>query len=172
VIELRLTYEGNGAFRVATKLDFDLASQEFDQGDRVRAQITKPRSIRQNAYFHALVQAAFDNQRGGPQVETWEHLKSWLLIHAGWCEEYRFKRGSLSKEVAEVLRRKFDFVDFTVVERTGEIIMRFAKSISFKACPPEKMSEIMDKAVAIICTEIVPGMDPETIFNMARGKAA
>lgn len=171
MIDLRLTYEGQGIFRTAFKLDFELASSEFNQGDRVRAQVTKPRSVRQNAYFHALVQKAHENQRGGPHFETWEHMKAWLLIRCGWCEEKRFAPHSMTPEVAAWLRQQFEFLAFSVDTHTSEIIVRTAKSISFKACPADKMGEIMDKSLAIICTEIVPGVDPETIFNMAKEAA-
>jgi len=170
MLDLRLRYQGGGRFQAATKLDFDLAEAQVEREVLLRAKISHPRSLRQNAYFHALIEAAYDNQRGGPKVADWRHLKAWLLIQIGHCEEHRFKRGALTPEVAKLLRQKVDTVETNVNKRTGEIVLRFAKPT--RDLSSEEMSELVDKVVALICTKIVPGMDPESILNMAKSKAA
>lgn len=179
-MELRLEYVGGGRFQSLTKLDFDLCTQDLAQGDRVKARITKPRSVRQNNLLHALIQAAHENQRGGPKFETWEHLKAWLLIEAGHCEEIRYSIGRIDPKLAMLvaggmvaaIRQRFEFMAAGIDRGRNEVVMRFAKSVSFRQCDSETMAGIMDRVVAHICTDIVPGMDPESILNMAKARAA
>jgi hypothetical protein len=178
-VDLRLVHTGGGNFRPRTKLDFELCLSTFDDGEMVRAKVSKARSVRQNGYFHALIQAAFENQRGGPQVETWEHLKSWLLIEAGHCDEVRINVGSMSEAdaktvaggMARELKRRFDTVGVSYDRSSKEVVMRFARSVAFRAVDREKMGEIVDRVVAVICTVVVPGVDPETIMNQAKARA-
>ncbi len=83
MLDLRLRYQGNGTFHTASKLDLDLAEEKVEKHALLRAKVSHPRSLRQNAYFHALIEAAYDNPQAGPQVSDWRHLKAWLLIQAG-----------------------------------------------------------------------------------------
>jgi len=170
VINLRLKYEGGGQFRVATRDDYDVATRELEQGEVLRSALTRPRSSDQNRMFHALCEEAFDNQTGGPRFETWRHLKSWLLIQAGWCETHRFAAGSLTPQIAAALRHQFDTVDFSVDKKTGEIVMRFARSISFKECPADDFTRIMQKAIDVICEVIMPGTSKEDLIGHMRGQ--
>ena len=179
-LDLRLEYVGNGTFRPASKLDFDAIAAELEQGEMVRCKVTRMRSVRQNAFFHALIQAAFENQRGGPKVETWEHMKGWLLIEAGHFDEARFSIGSISPAVAALvgggfakeMRKRWSYMGTGVDTKRSEIYMRFPRSVSFAKCEAEQMKQVVDRVTAIICTEVVPGMDPETIMNMAKARTA
>lgn len=170
MLDLRLEYVGGGQFRTRSKLDYELCCSELENGEHVRAKVTHQRSVRQNDYFHGLIEAAWENQRGGPQLPSWRHLKSWLLIQVGHCDVRQFSARAMTPDVAAYLRQQFDTVDFTTDGKS--IFMKTAKSVSFKATSGDEMSEIVDKVVAIICTEIVPGVDPETIMSMARERAA
>ena len=170
MLDLRLEHIGGGQFRPRSKLDYELCCKELEPGEHVRAKITHQRSVRQNDYFHALIEAAWESQRGGPQLPTWRHLKSWLLIQAGHCDVKQFALNAMTAEVAAHLRRTFDTLEFTTDGKS--IFMKVARSVSFKATNSAEMKEIVDKVVAIICTEIVPGMDPDTIMNQARERAA
>ena len=169
MLELRLEYIGNGQLRCRTRTDYELATTELEQGEHVLARLTRPRSVRQNAFFHVLVQAAHENQRAGPPLPTWQHLKHWLLIQAGHCDVRQFSTGSMSQEVAAALRQTFDTVDFTTDGRS--IFMRTARSVSFRKCEADAMNEIVGKVVEIISREIVPGVNPEDLLREARTRA-
>jgi hypothetical protein len=176
MLDLRLEYIGNGQFRAATGLDYRLCLDKFQQGDKLKAKVTQPRSVRQNALFHALIQAAYENQRGGPRLDSWEKLKAYLLIEAGHTEERRFSIGSISPALAalvcggfaQVIRQRHEYMAAGIDTQRNEVVMRFAKSVSFAKCDSPTMGAITDKVVAHICTDIVPGMDPASIMNMAR----
>ncbi len=168
-LELRLEYCGEGKFRTATRLDWDLCQKELASRRQVFARISKPRSARQNAMFHAMIQDAFLNQRAGPQFPTWEHLKGWLLIQAGHCEVMRFDPEAMTPAVAARLRHTFTGVDFTA-DRSS-IYMKIAKSVSFAKADADVMKDIVDRVIDIICTEIVPGTTPDEL-TQATGMAA
>lgn len=173
MLDLRLRFDRSlGAFRPAGKLDYELANGEYEDGELVRAKTSHARSVRQNDYFHALVEAAYDNQRGGPQLPSWRHLKSWLLIQAGHCDVKKFEPRSLTPAVAAYLRQQFDTVDFTT---DGDAIyMKTARSVRFGRGGPshDEMSAIVDRVVALICTDIVPGCSPDEMMSAARARAA
>lgn len=169
-VQLRLIYNGNGTFRVREHLDFKICQEQFGAGEVLHAKVTHQRSLKQNDYFHALIQAAWENQRSGPHLPTWEHLKHWLLIQADHCDVFELEPSSMTPQVAAIFRKTFDTVDFT--EKGGRIFMKVAKSVSFKKCDGEAMKQVVDRVVAIICEEIVPGARPQDIFEMAKTKAA
>lgn len=170
MLDLRLEHVGGGQFRTRFKLDFDLCAAELEPGEHVRAKVTKQRSVRQNDYFHALIEAAFENQRGGPVLPSWRHLKGWLLIQVGHCDVKQFSARSMTPDVAAYLRKQFDTVDFSTDGQS--IFMKTARSVSFKACDAEAMGKAVDDVVALICTDIVPGCSPDEILKMAKEKAA
>jgi hypothetical protein len=62
----------------------------------------------------------------------------------------------------------FDTVDFSTDGR--KIYMKVAKSVSFAKANSKDMKQVVDRVVKIICTEIVPGMDPATIISVAKGR--
>lgn len=179
MLDLHLVYLGQGRFSTASKRDLDSASLALMPNERVRARITKKRSVQQNEFFHALVQVAHDNQRSGQPLPSWRHLKSHLLIRVDHCDEARIDLHECSPSMAAVvakgmtaeLRRRFDTVETSYDRKRHQIVMRFARSVSFSECTRERMGEIVDHVTAIICNEIVPGTTPEQLFTMARDRA-
>lgn len=171
-VKIGVRYEGNGYFRAVSRYGHEEAEKKFKKGEALNAELRRPRSVGQNNLFHALCEAAFDNQRDGPDFATWRHLKSWLLIHAGECTEHRFKPGSLTKEVAAALRQQFDTVDVVSDKKTGEIVLRFANSISFDQMDGERFTKAFDKCVEIVCQQIVPGVTAEELIEMTKKGAA
>lgn len=155
MIELHLIYEGGGRFRSLTKLDLMLASDKFQQGERVLAKCTKPRSGRQNRWFHAMMHDAWDNQTAGPLFDTSDRLRKWATIQAGHCDVKRFEPAAMTREVAEWLRATYDDIDFSTDGRW--IYAKTAKSISYRSCDNYVMAAVADKVVDIICEQIVPG---------------
>lgn len=169
MIDLRLEYQGGGQFRTANRASFD-ACHQIEPGERLRARLTRKRSVQQNELFHAAIELAFANQRGGPMLPSWKHLKGWLLIQVGHCDTYTFEPRAMTPQVAALLRKLFDHVDFTVNKR-GEITMRVARSVSFASTDREEMGRVVDEVLALICAEIMPGTTPETLFQEARRAA-
>jgi hypothetical protein len=178
-VELMLRHEGGGLFRVASRLDYETAVTALETNEMLRAVFTRRRSVRQNNLLHALIQAAFENQRGGPKLDTWEKLKAYLLIEAGHSEERRFSIGNVHPAqaalvcggFAAVIRDRHEYMAAGIDQQRREVVMRFAKSVSFSKATSDEMKPVMDHVVATICTEIVPGMDPATILNMAKTRA-
>jgi hypothetical protein len=165
-MELQLKHLGEGRFQTASRLDFELSSKTFDQGEMVKAVVTKRRSVKQNNFFHALVEAAWDNQRGGPMLPTWRHLKSWLLINVGHCTVKEFSAKAMTPDVAAFFRTNFDTVDFSTNGRT--IFVKIAKSVSFTKAEAEIMRKVTDDVVALICSDIVPGITADDLLTMAK----
>lgn len=161
-IKIGLRYDGNGRFYTLSRHDHEIAQEQLRQGDVFNAELTRPRSVSQTRAFHALMEEAFDNQSAGPSFETWRHLKAWVLIQLGHCEKWTFAPGSMTAEVANVLRQKFDFVDVARNSK-GEIILRFAKSVAHNEVDADKMTKLFDGAISVIAREIMPGMDEEEL---------
>ena len=172
MIRIGLRYEGNGYFKAVSRHGLEQAQAEFDQGEAVNAELRRPRSVSQNNLFHALCEVAFDNQRDGPEFPTWRHLKSWLIIRAGACTEYRFKPESMTPEVARVLRARDDTVEVVVDRKTHEIVMRFADSISFDKMDADEATRVFDKCMDVICEKIVPGVTKEQLLEMGKRSVA
>lgn len=180
---LNLTYAGRGQFTAATKLDMGLAAK-WKKGERVRAKITRMRSHKQNNFFHAVVAEAFDNLRKpqSSQFLTPKHLKSYLLIMAGWCEEHRHHLKDLGPKSIEravplaaffaaQLRKRVPFVMVTLDEDRNDIVIRFAKSWRFDGeLKPEHAVEIVDASIVRICAEIIPGTKIDDLRRAALGR--
>jgi hypothetical protein len=179
MLEIRLEYLGNGRFQTLYPTDFDEAAEKLTPGDKLRAQLTHQRSVRQNNYFHALVQQAHENQRGGKRLPTWRHLRSHLLICAGHCTEDRVSIKGVPVHLiqpmlvsqAKVLRRHTDVLETSFDPKTQEIVYRAAKSWSFRETGSAEAKKVLDRVIAQIVTEIVPGMDVTRFTREARLRA-
>lgn len=170
MLDLRLRYEGNGVFRVATKEDAQKAEREFDAGEAIKARCTKRFTVTQSALFHAMCRIAFDNQTTTqPGLPSWRHLKSWLKIQAGHCDVVVFTDG-FSAEAAKYLRRKYDTMDFTMNIKTGAVTMKTARSLT--ELSKDDMGVLIDKAKAVIEQHIIPGVDLDELMVEARRKVA
>jgi len=176
VLNVRLKHVGEGKLRAATRYDYNLILAVFDAGEELTAKLTHQRSTKQNAFFHLLIQRAFERQTQGPKLPTWQALKDWLLIRAEHCTELRHHVGPLaSKEVRVIgpaiamgLRTENDFVGVAYDRRRQEIVLRTAKSVAFRACDSEKMDELVTAVEALILQEICPGMTVEEVMGDER----
>ncbi|MBX9587864.1 MAG: hypothetical protein K2X43_01075 [Hyphomonadaceae bacterium] len=170
MLDLKLRYEGNGLFRVATKEDAQKAAREFEQGEAVKARCTSRFTVTQGALFHAMCRIAFDNQTTTqPDLPSWRHLKSWVKIKAGHCDVVTFTDG-FSAEAAKYLRQRYDTMDFTLNIKTGAVAMKTARSLT--ELSRDDMGVLIDKAKAIIEQHIVPGVDLDELMVEARRKVA
>lgn len=155
MFELQLIYEGNGRYRAATKLDWQIGQERFGQGEIIEVRAGKKRSRKQHGWFFQMIGSAFENQRAGPQFDDSEQLRAWVLIKAGHCDVKAFQANAMTRDVAAWLRQTFRAVDFTT-DGTS-IFAKTPRSISFKSCGSAEMTEIANKVAEIIMAEIVPG---------------
>lgn len=176
-MEIRLRYEGNAVFRPAFKPDFEHIMAELHQGDLVR--VSKSRSSKQNRLFHGLIQAAFDNQRAGPDFDKWEQLKGWCLVEAGHCFRDEISLEGLPvKDVAKVvgsitasIRRHSEYLRSTYSKSRHALVLEYPKHWRFSRTEHHVACEVLDKVVSIICTDIMPGSSPEDILSMGKARA-
>lgn len=180
--DLRLRYEGNGVFKAATHLDFETACETYTQGDVLNASLSKPRSVSQNRFFHALVEAAYENQRSGPRLASWKALKGYLLIEAGHCLEKRVKlpRGTqrsaavaIGQALVLLIRSSEEYVGLAYDPNTNELVARYPGSMRMRgqgAMGGEEANHVVDKVVDVICSQIVPGADPMLLMSDARAR--
>ena len=158
MFEIQLIYEGNGRYRAASKLDWQLSNEHFGQGEVIEVRPGKRRSRRQHGWFFHMIASAYDNQSAGPEFVDSEHLRAWLLIKVGHCDVAEFDPGSISRPMAAWLRKTFRAIDFT--ERRGKIFAKTPRSISIygpNAIGSAEMTDIANKVAEVIMSDIVPG---------------
>ena len=168
MFDLRLRYDGNGIFRVATKEDARIATRNVDVGEQIKAHCTKRFTATQSALFHAMCKLAYDNQTTTqPDLPSWQHLKSWLKIQAGHCDVVTFTDG-FSAEAARYLRKKYDTMDFTLNVKTGAVTMKTARSLT--ELNKDDMGLLIDRCKTIIEKHIMPGVDLDQLMEEAKRK--
>ena len=160
MLELRLLHTSTGVFTTANRASLEEARTFLKPQTVYSVTLTQPSSNKQSALLHVACQLAFDNQRAGPEVASWRNLKSLVLCMVGHCTEYRFPQGSMSVEVAHVIRQGADMPIITQ-SRTGEIVMRAANTT--RGMSMEDYSELLDKVLAKLSEVFVPGMDIEDL---------
>lgn len=164
--EAHMRYLGDGKFAAVARVDREIADDMADPGQIVTVKLARKRSNQQNAYFHAIIAAAFDNQTAGHLHPSPPHLKAWLLCEAGHCDEYRVPLGSLLPSdvqsvvgtLAAALKLNCDTMVSSYDRRKHEMVLRVARSWSFRKLGPERAGEILDAVIGLICTQICPGM--------------
>jgi hypothetical protein len=179
-LTLELAYQGDGAFRTARPFDYRLAQKQLGEGELIRVNVTRGRSSKQNRMFHALIQAALDNQVHGPMLETADHMKAYLLIRAGHCNETRIPLGKQSaketmfvaRRMSAFLRQHYDFCETAYDDARSELVLRVAKPWRFSKTDHETANSVMERVVSEIVTNIVPGVTPDELLNMAKSEAA
>lgn len=174
---MRLRYCGRGRFQTLTKADFEMAESHYSVGDKCKSRQTSPRTAEQGAYFHAMVQLAFENQNAGPSFEHWRQLKGWLLVAVGHVREARIEVPTRNQEVvngfsqglAKALRSTEEYVGVAYDLKTSEIVIRHPGTTKVGR---DRMSELIEATKAKIVAEIMVGADPDALFEMAKQRAA
>ena len=177
MLEMRLRYLGKGAFQTLTKDDYQTAESHYEIGDKCKSRQTSPRTAEQGAYFHAMVQLAFENQNAGPSLEHWRQLKGWLLVGIGHVRERRIEvpdrdrrlAAAMGKGIAQALWSPESYAKTSYDPNTAEIVIRVPDTTKVNR---EKMSELIEATKAKIVAEIMTGADPDALFEMAKQRAA
>ncbi len=109
--------------------------RDIKDGEHVKLAVPKrPRNPNRHRLYWALMALVVDNTNGKwPNAEA---LHFAMKLHMGLIEE-----------IASV---------------NGEIILR-PKSTSFSAMSEAEFSAFMNRVVDVICAEIMPGLDPQTL---------
>lgn len=179
-LTLELTYGGDGSFRTASPFDYKLAQRALGEGEVIRVSVSRGRSSKQNRMFYALVQAALDHQVHGPMLETADHMKAYLLIRAGHCNESRIPLSKQSaketmfaaRRMSAFLRQHYDFCETQYDDKRSDLVLRVAKPWRFSRTDHETATAVMERVVKEICENIVPGTTPEQLLDMAKQEAA
>jgi hypothetical protein len=177
VLDIWLRYEGDGIFK-AIRESVAACATHYRPGSRVRARMTQPRTLDQNALFHAAIQRAFDNQRAGPVFDNWEQLKGYLKVKAGWSDEKRVSAkefsgraiGPFGKALAQALRWQSNYVSVSFDPVREEIVLRFPRTTRHATI--SEMSGLLNAVSELIAEEIVPGVEIKQLFELAASDAA
>lgn len=180
-MRLMLRNVGEGKLEAATALDRRLLSEHIPEGRSAFFEVKKPRSVKQNGFFFALIDAAWQNQRerGIATFDGPEHLRAWLLCQMGHCEVIDLEVGDddsperIENYVAAIVDRVHRKGAYCFFERQPNgIRTRIAKSWAFDELDAEKAARFVDETVAILTTEICPGATAEGLLDEAMQRAA
>lgn len=172
-IELPLAYEGNGVFRANSRAAVLRAQQSCEQGEVFKAHLTRPRSVDQNNFFHALIDAAWQNLQD--QFSDPRHLKEWLLVEVGHVQEDRILMDKMPRRyikptieaMTASLRRRNTIIKVFYNEKYHELVVHYAGEWKFERLGHDRATEITQQVVDVICNRLLPGTTPDEVFAMA-----
>jgi hypothetical protein len=107
------------------------------EGKDIAASLTRPRSSKQHRLFWAVLQHVVHNS---DDYHKPEQVLTWLKIRLGYVEKIQFH---------------------------GTQVWWQTKSISFNSMGQDEFSQFFNDSIDLICFEILPGMDPETLVAEA-----
>lgn len=108
-------------------------------GDVVKCEIIRPRSVKYHRRFFGMLNT------------VWQACGDWQTVDE-LLTELKFRAGLVDKQ------RVID-------KATGEVLAEIIKprSISFAAMSDDEFREFVDRCIAIICTEMVIGLDDHVL---------
>lgn len=109
----------------------------FPEGKDISASLNLPRSSKQHRLFWALLQQVCHNS---DYYSKPEQLLLWIKIRLGYVESVKFH---------------------------GDQTWWVPKSISFNSMGQDEFGKFFNDSVDVICTEVIPGMDPKDLINEA-----
>lgn len=125
-IWLKRTDDG---FTFASPLDRDTVAGKYGVGTIVRADLTKPRSAKQDRFYWALLRAVLENQ------ETYRTVEA---LHKG-------------------IKVRFGMIEKTVLHN-GDVLVE-TESVSYNAMDGGAFTEHVNRTLDLVCSEIIPGLD-------------
>lgn len=108
-------------------------------GDVVRCDVIRPRSVKYHRRFFGMLNT------------VWQACGDWQTVDE-LLVELKFRAGLVDRQ--------------RVVDKaTGEVLAEIIKprSISFAAMSDDEFREFVDRCIAIICTEMIPGLDDSVL---------
>jgi hypothetical protein len=119
----------------ATAFDLELIdSLHSDKHYRAKLTLASVRSVKQNRYYWGgVLETTIDNH---PYYLSTKPLHIWLKTRLGLVERMVFHDNTAHFEV---------------------------DSTSFGSMLPEEFKTFLDNAIMLICTEVIPGMDPSRL---------
>lgn len=126
----------------ATAHDQELIADLRDRDHKAHLTWATPRSVKQNRYYWGGVLAtAVDNH---PYYAGTKPLHLWIKTRLGLVNRITFHDESF-------------FVD--------------VDSTAFDKMPPDEFRTFLDNAILLICTEVIPGLDPVMLKAQASGRS-
>ena len=117
--------------------------RDIKDGEHVKLAVPKrPRNAARHSYYWALLTVVVENTDHWPTPEALHHA---LKLYMGLVDE--------------------------IVTVDGEIHLR-PKSTSFASMDEPTFAAYLDKVVGIVCSKIIPGLDPMTLRMEAQARAA
>jgi hypothetical protein len=135
----------------------NVAKRQFGDADTEHVlEQANERSMASHSQFFAAIKDYFDNipEKMQARWPTPEHFRKWMLIEAGWFDEKEFDLISEkhAKALATFIRVEDVYARITV--RDKKVIVRRAKSQSFKAMGAEDFkkskSDVLDLAEQLV----------------------
>jgi len=124
---------------VADDDDARNALRKLKLGDVVRAEIVKPRSVRYHRRFFGMLNT------------VWQACGDWKSVDE-LLVELKFRTGLVDRQKV---------IDRQTGEELAEIIT--PQSIAFHAMSEDDFREFVERAIRVICDEMVPGLDDSVL---------
>ena len=109
------------------------AIMRIKAGDVVRAEVSRPRNLQHHKKWWALVSLIYQNQS---RYKSPEALNDAIKVYVGHCEVVALQNGK---------------------------VMHVPKSIAFHAMDQFEFEEFYDRAIDMICQEIIPRLNKEDL---------
>jgi len=119
---------------------FVLSEMRFDRDYRAKLTWAIPRSVKQNAFYWAVLTIVAENH---PFYVRPEPIHLWLKTRMGYVNKITFHDGTMHTEV---------------------------ESIAFDKMPADEFKTFLDSALMILCTEVLPGIDREDLIEHTEAK--
>lgn len=161
--------DGKGWFSTRTDHDLRTVKHHLEDGSRVSATVTQPRSVKHQAYFFVKMQKVFDNlPETEGRFETSERLRKWLSCKAGWCDQTTFSVSDPSEfqPLIKALTQQSDDWFFGI--RGNKLTMVRAKSTNFAAMDKKEFIEFDEAVDRVIQNEF--GIDPIALMKETSGE--
>ena len=184
MITVGLVYDGINAqgqaqFSTRWNFDRDLCTRKLNQGDKVRAKVTRPRSQKQHNAFFKAIDSAFHNrceafENAHPHIDSALRLRKHLLIRAGHCEVWELDPkvlgGPVNRQFIEFLKKVQDDVEFYQVG--DKVRAKKARSIEKVKVDGDDFQPIVDAVFHLITSEVCPGTSIKQHLSNIKEEAA
>jgi hypothetical protein len=112
-----------------------LAFKQYAAGEEYALVLLEARSRASHNFFFASIQNGFDNlpENIAARFPSAEHLRAYLLIECGWCDEVEFELASESEAKKLAARTRTESPYARIHRHNRTLIVRYPKSQSAKS---------------------------------------